>query len=53
MDAYFIRIKRDVEENKFGQHISETELDKVDLNWELENNGRLKELYEKVDNLIR
>ena len=53
MDAYFIRIKRDQEENKFGQHISETELDKVDLNWELENNGSLEELYEKVDNLIR
>ena len=53
MDAYFIRIKRDVEENKFGQHISETELDNIDFNWEFDNNGTLKELYDKIDNLIR
>ena len=53
MDAYFIRIKRDIKENQFGKHISETELDKLELNCEMENNGTLEELYAKVDDLIR
>ena len=53
MDAYFIRIKRDIKENKFGKHISETELDKLELNCEMANNGTLEDLYAKVDDLIR
>lgn len=53
MDAYFIRIKRNIEGNKFGLHISETELDKLDLNCEIENNGSLEDLFKKVDNMIK
>lgn len=54
MDAYFIRIKshRNMGEN-FASHISETELDDIEFNNEVENNGTIEEFYEKIDGLLK
>ena len=37
----------------FASHISETELDDIEFNNEVENNGTIEEFYGKIDGLLK
>lgn len=47
------RVVRDIEQDEFGAHISEIDLDDYPFEVLIDNNGSLKELYNIVDKVIR
>lgn len=52
-DVTFIKITRDVKTDTDSAHRTEQEVDKLDFDVEIENNGSLDELYAELDNIIK
>ena len=56
LDSYFIKINRNIENNKqnekFSEHLSENELNNYEFNCEIKNNGSLEDLFLEIDKLI-
>lgn len=52
MGGILIKVQRDVDENEYSLHSSETELKDIVCDYTLNNNGSIKELIKEIDELI-
>ncbi len=48
-----IRVKRNIQVNDSGTHISEKHIDKLVVDYDIENNGTIEQLHEKVNDIVR
>jgi len=51
-DSVFVKVVRDVEKDANSAHITETEVDNLGYDVLVENNGTMKELYAKIDEIL-
>lgn len=52
MGAVLIKIKRNVEENDYSMHSSETSTEDIICDYEVTNNGFMIDLYEQLDEIV-
>jgi LPS sulfotransferase NodH len=52
-DVIFIKVTRDVKTDQDSAHRTETEVDELDYDVLIENNGTLEELYAKLNKIIK
>ncbi len=52
-DVTFIKVTREVETDVDSAHRTESEVDELGYDVEIENNGTLEELYAKIDDIVR
>lgn len=51
-NVFIIRIIRDSVIYSGNKHVSETEMDQIDVDWTVYNNGTVEDLYKSIDQII-